>query len=66
MVKISPDNNTHLSNMSREISGMDLTCKIVSDLLMSDIVKVSSHDDCIPQRTNTAETTRKKIVGILS
>ena len=65
MAKISLDNNTDLSNMYRESSGMDIACKLVGDHLILDIAKVPFHDDSIPQRTNTAEISRKKIVGIL-
>jgi hypothetical protein len=65
MAKISSDNNTELSYMYRESRGTDLACKLVGDHLISNIAKVPFHDDCILQRTNTAEISMKKIVEIL-
>ena len=65
MVKISPDNITDLFNIYGESRETDLTCKLVGDHLILDIAKVPFHDDCILQRTNTAEISMKKIVEIL-
>ncbi|HKO64870.1 MAG TPA: hypothetical protein VJU13_06680 [Candidatus Nitrosocosmicus sp.] len=65
MVKISPDNITDLFNIYGESRETDLTCKLVGDHLILDIAKVPFQDNCILQRTNTAETTMRIIVGIL-
>ena len=65
MAKISPDNITDLFNIYRESRQTDLTCKLVGDHLILDIAKVPFQDNCILQRTNTAENTMRIIVGIL-